>query len=670
MTEARAKQFRLALCAPSLALFLPPPLAAPLAKARAARPAPAPPAAPTSAASSTEGVQAAAKHEAEAEKRYRIEALYRLIPYVKPYRLRVATGLATNAVARVFDLLPMLLVGFIVDTIKGQGFSAFTQMEMVWYGAGVFGTFVGLAFFQSISDYSWDTLAQKVRHDLRMRLYGHLQRLDVAYFEERQAGDIMSVLSSDVDNLENFLADATTSIVRLVVTFVGVYAFLAWLDWRLALLLFAPLPVGVLVVRFFVRRIQPEYRRTRKAVGDMNALLENNLQGIPVIQAYTAESHQETRMAVRSGEYRDAAVKAAVIRTKFIPWVYVLAGLSFSLLIGVGGWLALDPNGPSVGDYVVFVLFAMRLIMPLFILGYLLNQFQRSEASARRIFELLDTRPTVKDKPGAKPIAAPPRKLEFRGVHFAYPKREPVLHGVSFAVERGQVLGVVGPTGAGKSTLVKLLLRYYDPSQGSVLLDGRPLHTYTLESIRRHVGYVSQDAFLFSGTVAENIALGSPAKSAADIEAAARVAGAHEFIERLPQGYSTLIGERGLKLSGGQRQRVSLARAVLRDPAILLLDEATSAVDTRTEELIQRNLHAFRKGRITVAVAHRLSTVRQSDEILVLVDGVVVERGSHDVLVQSRGVYADLWRVQSGEGTGPPARPRDAPARPIGVAKE
>ncbi|MFO1532529.1 MAG: ABC transporter ATP-binding protein [Thermoplasmatota archaeon] len=561
----------------------------------------------------------------------------------------MAVGLATNGMARLFDLLPMLIVGFIVDRIQKKGFDAFAAQDMAWFGAAVFGTFLGLAVFQSLSDYCWDTLAQKVRHDLRMNLYAHLQRLDVAYFEERQAGDIMSVLSSDVDNLENFLSDATTSMVRLVVTFVGVYAFLAFLDWHLALLLFAPLPIGVLVVRVFVRRIQPEYRRSRKAVGDMNALLENNLQGIPVIQAYTAEAHQEERMTARSAEYRDAGVSAAIIRTKFIPWVYAVAGLSFSLLIGIGGWMTLAGWGPSLGDYVAFILFAMRLIMPLFILGFLLNQFQRSEASARRIMELLDTKPTIKDLPGATDLKASPARLEFRGVHFAYPKREPVLHGISFRVERGQVVGVVGPTGAGKSTLVKLLLRYYDPTRGEVTIDGRPLTAYTLASLRRHIGYVSQDAFLFSGTVAENIRLGSPQATPAEVEEAARVAGAAEFIQDLPQRYDTVIGERGLKLSGGQRQRVSLARAVLRNPAILLLDEATSAVDTRTEELIQRNLHAFRKGRMTVAVAHRLSTVRQSDEILVLVDGVVVERGSHEALVAKAGVYADLWRVQSGE---------------------
>ncbi len=578
--------------------------------------------------------------------------LWKVVPFVRPYRIRMGVGLAFNAFARLFDLLPMVIIGLIVDRIAAAGFSQFTLHDLSLYGLGILGTFVGLAVFQSGSDYAWDTLAQRVRHDIRMRLYEHLQRLDVAYFESRPTGDIMSVLSSDTDQLENFLADATTSMVRLVITFVGIYGFLIWLDWRLALVLFAPLPIGVIIVRFYVRNVQPEYRRSRKAVGEMNALLENNLQGIGVIQAYTAEAHQLNRMEHRSAEYRDAAVAAARSRAKFIPGIYVVAGLSFALLITVGGWLTFTGRGPSLGDYVTFILFAMRLIMPLFILGMLLNQVQRSEAAAKRIIELLDTKPVILDRPGASPLASPPSSITFAGVHFAYPGRDPVLHDIDVEVHKGQVLGVVGPTGAGKSTLIKLILRYYEPTKGTIRIDGTGLNDVTLASWRGHVGYVSQEAFLFSGTVAENIMLGSPSAIRAKVEEAARIAGASEFIDTLPQKYDTLIGERGLKLSGGQRQRISLARAILRDPAVLVLDEATSAVDTRTEELIQRNLHQFRKGRITLAIAHRLSTVRQSDTILVIVDGVIVERGNHTDLVAKGGVYADLWSVQSGEGNG------------------
>lgn len=580
--------------------------------------------------------------------------LWRLAPFARPYSKRILVGLAANAMARLFDLLPLVLVGRVVDLITpGAGGVALaaTAPHLFWvYGLAVLGGFLGLALCQSASDYALDSMAQKVRHDIRGRLYEHIQRLDVAFFEERQTGDIMSVVSSDVDTLENFFADVSTSMVRLVITFTGTYAVLFWLDWRLALLLLAPLPFAVAAVRFFAKRVQPRYRQARRAVAAINSIIENNLQGIGVIQAYTAEGPQAERVLAQSAEYRDAAIHAAAERARFLPIIYVLAGLSFGTLIALGGWLTFTGQGPSVGDFTSFILLAMRLVLPLFVFGMLINQIQRSEAAAQRIMELLDTEPAIRDRPDAQPLTGRPSCVEFRDVRFDYKGREQIINGVGFALGTGRLIGVVGPTGAGKSTLVKLLLRYYEPDSGQILVDGLPLTGLALESFRRHVGYVSQDPFLFYGPVLDNIRLGSPEASDEDVRHAAEVAGADEFIQSLPQGYQTLVGERGLKLSGGQRQRISLARAILRDPAILLLDEATASVDTRTEEIIQRNMDRLRAGRMILAVAHRLSTVRNADEILVLVDGLVVERGKHEELVRKGGVYAGLWSVQSGEG--------------------
>jgi ATP-binding cassette subfamily B protein len=578
-------------------------------------------------------------------------SLWRLMRYSRPHARRITLGLLANAGARFFDLLPMIVVGRVVDTVstalrEGQSLAG---ADFVWAGALVLGTFAGLAVFQSVSDYTLDSAAQKIRHDLRVDLYTHVQKLDVSYFESRQTGDIMAVLASDVDNLERFFSDTTTSIVRLLITFTGIYGILFWLDWHLALLLFAPMPVAIWAVRFFATRVSPEYRRARKAVGEINSILENNLQGMPVIQAYSAQDHQTGRIRQRSAEYRDAAVRAAFERSRFVPLLYGVAGTGYALLIGVGGWMTFSGVGPSVGDFTTFVLLAMRLILPLFVFGMLINQIQQSEASALRIAEIFDTAPTVRDEAGALPLEGKLARVEVRDMSFAYPDRERVLCGIDLAMERGKVLGVVGPTGAGKSSLAKLMLRYYDPVEGAILANGRPLSGVTLESWRARIGYVSQEAYLFHGTVAENIRLGSPDSSDEELRRAAHMAGAAEFIDGLPDGYATLVGDRGTKLSGGQRQRISLARAILRDPEFLILDEATSSVDTRTEEIIQNNLKELRKDRITLAIAHRLSTVRQCDEIVVVVDGIIVERGTHDELVAAGGVYAGLWQVQSGD---------------------
>jgi ATP-binding cassette, subfamily B, bacterial len=576
--------------------------------------------------------------------------LWKILPFVVPYKARIGTGLALNAMARLFDLLPMVIIGRVVDAITNHGVAGADLDVMIWYGAAVLGTYLALAVFQSLSDYCLDSMAQKVRHDLRLAIYAHMQRLDAVFFEERQTGDLLAVASNDVDNLEQFLSDVSTSMVRLVITFAGVYGFLFWLDWRLALLLLAPLPFAVFAVRFFATRVQPQYRKARQAVGEINSVLENNIRGISVIQAFTAEQEQLQLVSRRSGEYVDAAITAARERAKFIPLIYLVAGTAFALLITVGAGMTAAEQGPSLGNFTTFILFAVRLVLPLFVFGMLINQIQRSEASARRIAKLLATQPRVTDIPGATALASEPRNIVFQDVGFEYVPGRPVLRGVSFALHQGRVLGIVGPTGAGKSTLVKLLLRYYDPVSGEIRINDSPLPKIHLESFRRHVGYVSQEAFLFFGTVAENIRLGSPTADGDAVRHAAHMAGADEFIDQLPQGYDTLIGERGMKLSGGQRQRVSLARAVLRNPALLVLDEATSAVDTRTEELIQTNLLRFKQGRMTVAVAHRLSTIRHCDEILVLVDGTIAERGSHEHLLEQGGVYAGLWRVQSGEG--------------------
>jgi ATP-binding cassette, subfamily B, bacterial len=572
--------------------------------------------------------------------------LWRIIPFIKPYKKRFFLGVGANAVARACDLLPFVAMGLLTDAVLRGEISEIK--DFAWYGALILASFTGLAISQGISNYSWETLAQYLQHDIRMKAFDSLIKMEMRYFEDRQTGDIMSVLSADVNQLENFLSDASTSIIRIFVTFSAAFAILMWMSWKLTIVLFVPIAFIMPLVYFFSTRIQRRYRETRQSFGDINSVLANNISGMGVVQAYNAQSYEAQRVGIESGSYMDAAIKATVVRNRFLPGIYVIAGLAFGALATVGGWLV--GNGDiTPGQYVTFLLMSTRMSMPLFILGMLVNQIQKSEASARRVFAMIDLQPTIIDKEGAEDLSGKAESISFEDVHFGYPGGSKVLNGISLSLKENQSVGIVGPTGAGKSTIVKLLLRYYEPDSGKVMMNNTDLQDLTLASMRQQIGYVSQDVYLFHGTVRENIAYSDQSASKEEIEEAARLAGAHEFIESFKTGYDTMVGDRGVKLSGGQRQRISLARAILRKPALLILDEATSAVDTRTEEIIQRNLNQFKDGRMTVAVAHRLSTIRDADVILVLVEGVVVERGTHIDLLSRDGVYADLWAVQTGD---------------------
>jgi len=576
--------------------------------------------------------------------------LWRIFPYIKPYWKRFALGITSNMGARICDLLPFVAMGLLTDAILSGEISQLK--EFAFYGLLILGSFTGLAIFQGVSNYSWETLAQYLQHDIRIAAFESLIKMEIRYFEDRQTGDIMSVISADVNQLENFLSDASTSMIRIVITFTTAFAILVWMSWKLALILFVPIIFIMPLIYFFSTRVQKKYRESRQSFGDINAVLSNNISGMGVVQAYNAETYEAERVGRESSSYKNHAIGATVQRTKFLPGIYVIAGLAFGLLATAGGYLMLqgqDSGGISPGQFVTFLLMSTRMSMPLFILGMLVNQIQKSEASARRVFAMVDLEPSIVDKENADALLKPADSISFNDVHFGYPNGNKVLNGVSFDLKRNQSVGIVGPTGAGKSTIVKLLLRYYETDNGIISMNDKDINDLKLGSIREQIGYVSQDVYLFHGTIRENIAYADQSAGNEAIENAASLAGANDFIESFPKGYDTIVGDRGVKLSGGQRQRISLARAILRQPPLLILDEATSAVDTRTEEIIQRNLNQFKDGRMTVAVAHRLSTIRDADQIIVLVDGVVVERGAHDDLISQQGVYADLWAVQTGE---------------------
>lgn len=559
---------------------------------------------------------------------------------------------------KIFDLAPPLLIGAAVDAIalKENSFLARIGYEdpaqqLYLLSAATFIIWILESIFQYLYAILWRNLAQTVQHDLRMDAYTHLQGLELGYYEERSTGELMSVLNDDINQLERFLDNGANEVLQLVTTVLVIGAGFIYTAPTIAWMAILPMPVVIWGSIRFQAILAPYYANVRARVSDINARLTNNLGGITTIKAYTAEAYEIEQVRRESDEYQQANRRAIRVSSAFIPLIRMVILIGFTATLLFGGLLALR-GGLSVGSYSVLVFLTQRLLWPLTRLGETLDQYQRAMASTNRVMALLDTPFEIHPGRLALPVSTVQGELEIRSVTFAYSEGVPVLRDLSMSIPAGSTIGVVGSTGSGKSTLVKLLLRLYEVQEGTISLEGVPIQDLRLEDLRRAIGLVSQDVFLFHGTVRENILYGSWGAGDADLERAARLAEAHDFIRELPHGYDTVVGERGQKLSGGQRQRIAIARAILKNPPILVLDEATSAVDNETEAAIQRSLEHISRDRTTIAIAHRLSTVRNADRIYVLERGRVVEEGTHEELTLLDGVYAGLWRVQTGVGVG------------------
>jgi len=612
--------------------------------------------------------------------------MVKLVGYATPYWLRLFVGILAAFCTRFARLVPPIIVAAAIDrVVLSSGEPGLLTDAGLLPPGEIVGEAARIAFLQRLvviaaiayllrsaarfaSRYLLQSSAQKIQRDLRNDTYDHLQHLSLSFFANHQTGGMMSILNSDINRLESFLNTEFRQMIRVVATVGGIAVILYTYSPKLALIALAPVPVIGVASGFFLTWIEPRYRSIRQTVSRLNTRLENNLSGAPVIKAFDRYDFERERVTDQSQEYHDEKVAALRIRRAFFAGLRLLTGIVFVLILYVAGMdFITNPQGEaalSAGAFTAFFLYIRRLYSPMRRVGKSANKYQLAKSSAERVFGLLGQEPEVTDPEDPYEPERIDGSVEFDGVTFGYGDEPPVVRDVSLDVPDGATVGLAGATGAGKSTLLKLVPRFHDVDEGTVQVDGVDVREYGLQSLRSEIAIVEQQPYLFSGTVAENIAYGDREAldaEQADSEAretgwetardrvreAAEAAQAHEFIQDLPEGYDTQIGERGIKLSGGQRQRVAIARALLNDPEIIIFDEATSDVDTETEDRIQESIEQLVADRTAFVIAHRLSTIRDADRIVVMDDGEIVERGSHTDLLAADGDYADLWHAQA-----------------------
>ena len=573
--------------------------------------------------------------------------------HARPQRPRIWLASACSVINKLFDIAPEILIGIAIDVVaRGeQSFMASFGLvdprhQVFALGALTLLIWVGESLFEYFYLLLWRGLAQDIQHGLRREAYAHLLGLDMSWFEDARSGNLIAILNDDVNQLERFLNGGANALIQVLTTVIAVGAVFFAISPLIALLAFTPIPVILWGAFYFQRRAQPLYAQVRDRAGRLASRLANALGGIATVKSFTRERDEVASLERDSQAYCEANARAIRISSAFIPLIRMAILAGFLCTLVVGGLMALDGQ-LNVGLYGVLVFLTQRLLWPLTGLAEQVDLYERAMASTRRVMDLLAQRSSLAGGKQLKPILCD-GALRLRAVDFAYADGREVLTEIDLDIPAGSTVALVGATGSGKSSLLKLLLRFHAPTRGRVLLDGNDIADLDTDWLRQHIGLVSQDVYLFDGSLRENLLYGRPDATVNELDAAVRAAEALAFIEEMPQGLDTQVGERGQKLSGGQRQRLSIARALLKDPPILLLDEATSAVDNETEAAIQRSLRKLTRGRTTVMVAHRLSTIVHADTIIVLERGRIVQRGRHSELISQPGVYADLWRVQTG----------------------
>ena len=583
------------------------------------------------------------------------QSFNRFLKYAKPWKGKILLSSTYSIINKLFDIAPEILIGIAVDLvvqknnsiIAKMGFES-TQSQITVLAIATFLIWAFESLFQYLYSISWRNLAQTVEHSIRMDAYTHVQKLDIAWFENKKIGDITSKLNDDVNQLERFLDNGFNTIIQLIVSSFAIGGVFFYISPLVASISILPIPIILIIAFFFQKNLSPRYLAVRNSVGQLNNTIFNNLLGISTIKSFVTETIEANRIKELSLIYRMKNRYAIKLSSAFVPIVRmgVLSGFLGTMIIGSS--LALD-GVIAVGSYSVLVFLTQRFLWPFTTLGETVDLFERSMASTKRILDLIDTKFTINDSKTATELNNYNQDIHFENIQFYYDSEKPLFNNLNLKIKKNSLLGIVGQTGSGKTTIIKLLLRFYDPIKGQIKIGDSNIKDIKINNLREHIGYVSQEIFMFDGSVTDNIAYPPSNNNLDDIILAAKQSQAHEFIEKLPNGYDTFIGERGQKLSVGQKQRIAIARALYKNPQILIFDEATSAVDNETELLLQKALNEIAKERTTIVIAHRLSTIRNADTTIVIDQNNISEMGDHDKLISENGTYKKLWDIQTGK---------------------
>ena len=561
----------------------------------------------------------------------------RLGSYGSNHLGKIIIAMSAVIISTIMGLIPPWLIRYGIDNYIMKG-----NIEKLWIVATAMVLVTVLkGLFDFVKSYVSEYIAQNIIHDIRVELYEHLNRLSFSFYDSAKTGDLMSRITSDADSLRHFLSKVSVYVSSNILTILGILIIMILWDYRLGILYILLIPLMVFGMRIYAIRVRPMFKKVRKSFAYLTQLVRENFIGMEVIKLFGNEDFEKNNFKENNQKYINVNLEAAKVSAFWMPYVNFLMGFATALVVWYGGRLVIN-KAITLGTLAGFISYISMLLRPVRQTGMMINFSSQAAAAAERIFEVMDKKSEVRELPSAYELEDVKGKVEYKELSFSYEKNKKVLQNINLSVNPGETVAIVGPTGAGKSTLIHLLPRFYDPDEGKILIDGHNIKKVTLESLRRQVGIVLQHTFLFAASVKENISYGKPEAKMEDIKNAAKIAQIHDFISTLPLGYETPVGERGVNLSGGQKQRLAMARVLLTDPSLLILDEPTSSIDAETEEKMQKALQEVIKDRTTFVIAHRLWTVKNADKIIVIKDGKIVESGKHEELLQKEGFYSEV----------------------------